>query len=230
MRRTAVLLAACGLCVPCVAQVERTVHTAAELSAAIAASGPGDTVVMANGIWTDTEIDFFAEGVEGDSITLRAETPGQVILNGDSQLNIGGQYLKVDGLWFDGGALTGGHVIEFRRSSSNLTHHSRLTNCAVTNYNPPNYLTQYKWVSVYGTHNRVDHCHFAGKTHDGATVVVWLGDPPRDDPGWHRIDRNFFRTPARTGQERGRNPAHRHEQPLHAGCTRHRGAQPVRGM
>ncbi len=174
------------------AQVERIARTPQELSAAIAASGPGDTVVMANGTWTNVVISFFAEGAEGDTITLRAETPGQVVLNGASRLRIGGTYLKVDGLWFDGGELRSGHVIEFRRSSSRLTNRSRLTNCAITDYNPPDRLTEYKWVSVYGTHNRVDHCHFAGKDHDGATVVVWLRDPPNDRPVWHQIDHNYF--------------------------------------
>ena len=174
------------------AQVERMASTPQELATAIASSGPGDTIVMTNGTWTDVVISFYAQGVEGDSITLRAETPGQVILNGNSRLKIGGSYLKVDGLWFDQGALRSGHLIEFRRSSSRLTTHSRLTNCTVTNYNPPSYLTEYKWVSIYGAHNRVDHCHFAGKSHDGATLVVWLRDPPNDSPVWHRIDNNHF--------------------------------------
>ncbi len=147
---------------------------------------------MANGVWTDTQIAFYAEGAPGDTITLRAETPGKVILNGRSTLRIGGDYLKVDGLWFDRGALTDGHIIQFRRSSSRLANHSRLTNCAITDYNPPNRLTEYKWVSIYGTHNRVDHCYFAGKTHDGATVVVWLRDPPNDTPSYHRVDQNHF--------------------------------------
>ncbi|MDE2771503.1 MAG: T9SS type A sorting domain-containing protein [Bacteroidota bacterium] len=174
------------------AQVERVASTPQELSSAIASSGPGDTIIMANGIWTDVVISFYAQGVEGDSITLRAETPGQVILNGNSRLKIGGSYLKVDGLWFDQGALRSGHLIEFRRSSSRLTTHSRLTNCTITNYNPSSYLTEYKWVSIYGAHNRVDHCHFAGKSHDGATLVVWLRNPPNDSSVWHRIDNNHF--------------------------------------
>ncbi|MXY07295.1 MAG: hypothetical protein F4Y61_01450, partial [Rhodothermaceae bacterium] len=138
------------------AQVERVASTPQELSSAIASSGPGDTIIMANGTWTDVVISFYAQGAEGDSITLRAETPGQVILNGSSRLKIGGSYLKVDGLWFDQGSLRSGHLIEFRRSSSRLTTHSRLTNCTITNYNPSSYLTEYKWVSIYGAHNRVD--------------------------------------------------------------------------
>ena len=174
------------------AQQEWFARTPGELAHAIASAEPGDAIVMANGTWTDTRIAFHARGTVRDTITLRAETPGQVILNGRSTLRIGGEYLKVDGLWFDGGALTGGHVIEFRRSSSDLTNHSRLTNCAITDYNPPSTSTQYKWVSIYGSHNRVDHCHFAGKAHDGATVVVWLGDPPNDRPTHHRLDHNHF--------------------------------------
>lgn len=167
-------------------------RTPQELASAIAASVPGDTVVMANGTWTDLNLRFYADGVEGDTITLKAETSGRVILDGQSRLRIGGDYLKVEGLRFSGGGLTGGHVVEFRRSSSNLANHSRLTDCAITDYNPPNVSTEYKWVSVYGTHNRVDHCYFAGKTHDGATLVVWLRDPPNDTPSHHRIDHNYF--------------------------------------
>jgi poly(beta-D-mannuronate) lyase len=145
---------------------------------------------MANGIWRDAELVFDADGTEGDSITVRAETPGEVILAGQSSLRIGGQYLKVEGLWFHRGALDRGHVIAFR--TDRAAHHSRITNCAVTEFNPDNWLLQYKWVSLYGTHNRVDHCHFAGKTHDGATLVVWLEDPPDDKPNYHRIDHNHF--------------------------------------
>ena len=189
---TASILPALWWTLPAFAQQERFVRTPTELAQAISNSDPGDAIVMANGVWTDTQIAFYAEGAPGDTITLRAETPGKVILNGRSTLRIGGDYLKVDGLWFDRGALTDGHIIQFRRSSSRLANHSRLTNCAITDYNPPNRLTEYKWVSIYGTHNRVDHCYFAGKTHDGATVVVWLRDPPNDAPVYHRVDHNHF--------------------------------------
>ncbi|MEM1115409.1 MAG: chondroitinase-B domain-containing protein [Bacteroidota bacterium] len=173
------------------AQTDRFVTTAAELGAAVRASEPGDVITMANGTWEDTPINFDADGVVGDTITLRAETPGEVILTGSSNLSIGGDYLKVDGLRFENGALPDGRpVIQFRRSSSDLANHSRLTNCTVVDYNPANVRTEYKWVSLYGRFNRVDHCYFAGKTNEGALLVVWLvtgGDPPE-----HRIDRNHF--------------------------------------
>ena len=191
---TRVLSLAALLAVPAAhAQTDRLVRTAAELSAAISASQPGDTVTMADGSWADTPINFDRDGLPGDSITLRAETPGEVILTGRSTLSIGGDYLKVDGLRFEGGALPDGTpVIQFRRSSSDLANHSRLTNCSIADYNPASTRTEYKWVSVYGRFNRVDHCYFAGKTNEGALLVVWLRDPPNDAPPEHRIDHNHF--------------------------------------
>lgn len=172
------------------APTDTLVRTAAEFHEAVRLARPGDTIVMADGEWRDVVLVFDADGLEGDSITVRAESPGRVILTGTSRLRIGGQYLKVDGLWFHRGALNSGHVVQFR--TDRHAHHSRLTNCAVTEYNPANWLVQYKWVSLYGTHNRVDHCYLAGKTHDGATLVVWLEDPPDDRPNYHRIDHNHF--------------------------------------
>ena len=167
------------------------VSTVADLDEAVAAAEPGDVITMADGSWTDAFIFFEADGVEGDSIRLQAETPGGVILDGMSVLRIAGDYLVVDGLRFEGGALPTGHVIQFR-NGSNHANHSRLTNSTVVNYNPPSDATEYKWVSIYGRHNRVDHNYFAGKAHDGTTLVVWLDDPPNDAPVHHRIDHNHF--------------------------------------
>ena len=190
MTRLSILLAL-GLATVAPATPDNTlVHTVEEFREAVRHAQPGDTITMANGTWRDANLVFDADGAKGDSITVRAETPGEVILTGQSRLRIGGQYLKVEGLWFHRGALDRGHVIAFR--TDRAAHHSRVTNCAVTEFNPDNWLLQYKWVSLYGTHNRVDHCYFAGKTHDGATLVVWLEDPPADEPNYHRIDHNHF--------------------------------------
>ena len=164
------------------------VATVDELHGAVEAAVPGDVIVMANGTWADADILFETDGAEGDSIYLRAETPGKVILTQRSQLRIGGRYLVVDGLRFENGGLPdGSHVIQFR-GDDNETHHSRLTQTAIINYNPDHWLEEGKWVSLYGTHNRVDHSYFAGKKHDGATVVVWLDG----ESNHHRIDHNFF--------------------------------------
>lgn len=165
------------------------VSSASELNSTLSSLVPGDTVIMANGTWTNQQVIFDAFGAENDSIVLKAETPGFVILTGTSTLRIRGKYLKVDGLRFEGGYSNDNGVIEFRRGSSKA-YNSRLTNTSVINYNPSNSTLDYKWVSLYGENNRVDHCYFEGKENNGATVVVWV--TPASSPNYHRIDHNYF--------------------------------------
>ncbi|MDB4618377.1 polysaccharide lyase 6 family protein [Akkermansiaceae bacterium] len=173
------------------ADVIGPVTTIQGLNASISAAKPGDTILMANGIWTDTVITFDADGRAGEPITLRAQIDGQVKMEGASRLKFAGDHLVVQGLHFQNGSIAdGGHVIEFRGSSSNLANHCRLTECAITNYNPSDPTVNYKWVSVYGMHNRVDHCSFIGMNHIGVTLTVWLGT---NAPANHtRIDNNYF--------------------------------------
>jgi poly(beta-D-mannuronate) lyase len=74
------------------------------------------------------------------------------------------------------------------RAGNTAAHHCRLTRCSILNYSPPDKKSNTKWVSLYGTHNRVDHCIFGGKTNGGQTLVVWLSG----EPNHHRIDHNHF--------------------------------------
>jgi poly(beta-D-mannuronate) lyase len=160
------------------------VHNRGEISSAMNQAQPGDTLTMANGVWQDQNIDFSGSGVEGDSILLRAETPGHVILNGSSRLSIDGEYLKVDGLRFYGG-YNESSVIVFEGGSQ----HCRVTNTQVSEYNPPNPNTRYHWIILKGSHNRLDHCHISGKRHSGVVVHVSLSSSPY---GYHLIDHNHF--------------------------------------
>lgn len=162
------------------------VKSPSEITSAMATAQPGDTLIMANGVWTDDRIIFKGNGADGNPIVLRAETPGFVILNGTSNLRISGSYLVVDGLRFVNGYSPSGAVIEFHSGLS--AHYCRLANCAIVDYNPSNKNTDYKWVSLYGTHNRIDHCYFEGKNHAGTTLVVWFPDHPH----YHLIDHNYF--------------------------------------
>lgn len=164
------------------------VSSATDITSAMNSALPGDTLVMTNGIWTDQRIVFSGNGTEEANIVLRAETPGQVVLNGISTLRIAGNYLTVSGLYFLNGRSISGAVIEFRNGSSQLANNCRLTETAIENYNPTSGSTDYKWISLYGTYNRVDHCFMRGKTHSGTTLVVWLDG----QPNYHLIDSNYF--------------------------------------
>jgi poly(beta-D-mannuronate) lyase len=163
--------------------------TSEQLTAAIGQAKPGDTILMSNGVWKDTDIVFLGEGTEDKPITLRAETPGQVVMSGKSTLSIAGAYLVVDGLSFkDGGDVKDSSVIQFRYRDKQASY-SRITNIEMLDYNPASREKNTKWVNLYGHHNRVDHSYFKGKTNIGALLVVWRDD---NSAQYHQIDNNHF--------------------------------------
>jgi poly(beta-D-mannuronate) lyase len=162
-----------------------------EYARAVKALAPGDRVVLANGEWRDFSIRFSGEGDEARPITLTAETPGKVILAGRSSLRIAGSYLVVSSLVFRDGNGSGEELIAFRDGAKRQARSSRLTGIVVDGYAAPDQAKTDHWVSLYGRNNRVDHSHFTGKVHGGATlVVVRAANRPLGDH--HRIDHNYF--------------------------------------
>ncbi len=145
---------------------------------------PGDKVIMKAGDWKNQQIFFKGKGTEQQPITLTTEKPGSLISSGNSSLKIDGDYLTVDGLAFADGYSEKDAVITFTKNSNNC----RLTNSSIVDYNHPDKTFDYKWVSVFGMRNRVDHSAFSGKTHQGTLLVVWLSDKPN----YSQIDHNYF--------------------------------------
>lgn len=173
--------------------------SAKEIREALKETLPGDTIIMLNGNWIDQEIKFETTGTEEKPIILKAEIPGKVILSGSSKLRIGGDHLIVDGLFFKNGNINKGAVIEFRDGDEKGSTNCRLTNSAIVDYNPPEKSTEYKWVSLYGEHNRVDNCYFRNKTNAGCLLVVWLSEKPN----YHLIDSNYFAFRPELGENGG---------------------------
>jgi poly(beta-D-mannuronate) lyase len=186
------MVAACLFAATAASAAETLCSNLVELHAAIGAARPGDNILMREGTWTDVAIRFVGEGTADRPITLRAAIPGKVVITGRSRLQLSGRHLVVDGLRFErciGPAQF--DVMEFRASSSKTTghaHDSRLTNCTFVDCSPPDKQTNTRFVSLYGTNNRVDHCYLVGKTNLGACLVVWLAG----SPAGHRIDHNHF--------------------------------------
>lgn len=166
---------------------EFRVSNAAEITAAMKTARPGDQLLMTDGVWKDAVLLFDGKGAPGQPITLRAQTPGKVILTGASRLNIGGSDLVVEGLFFRD-VTTTGHVVAFRAGPGREATRCRLTQCALIDCNPADLKADSKWISLYGAENRVDHCYLAGKKNAGTTLVVWVGSQPNR----HRIDHNHF--------------------------------------
>lgn len=151
----------------------------------------GDTVVLKNGTWTDFEILLKGQGTKDAPITLAAETKGEVILSGQSNLRLAGKYLVVSGLVFKNGFTPSSAVIEFRRNKTDLAFHSRVTEVVIDNYNNPDKRESDYWVALYGQHNRLDHNHLVGKRNKGVTVAVRLNSE-QSQQNHHKIDHNYF--------------------------------------
>ena len=180
-----------GLVAPEARAVDRSVATVGQFTTALAASQPGDTITLTNKVWQDADLLFKKNGTAANPITLRAQTPGAVILSGDSRLRIAGNWLVVDGLRFQNGTSTSA-TIEFRESSSSLATNCALLNTAIVNNSKPASTTDTKWVSLYGLSNRVENCYLAGKTNSGTTLVVWLISGQTNLSNYHVIRRNYF--------------------------------------
>ena len=179
------------------------VRNAAEFDSAAKKTRPGDTITLADGTWTDADLKLAAAGTKDAPITVRAQTPGKVVLTGASRLRIGGEHLIVEGLWFRNPSPSMPEVIELRLDSKHLAHQCRITQCAVTNdpeLKPAGTTVKGRWVSIYGSWHRIDHCWLEGKTTEGTTMVVWLGSEPE---GGHSIFSNYFGARPRLGKNGG---------------------------
>lgn len=152
---------------------------------------PGDNIILGNGIWTDFEIVFEGRGLVDAPITLRAETPGEVIITGASNLALFGEYLVVSGLVFRDGYTPSQSVISFRKSKDELANNSRVTQTVIHNFTNPERFEADYWVAIYGKNNRFDHNHLEGKRNRGVTLAVRL-DSESSRENYHRIDHNYF--------------------------------------
>ncbi len=153
----------------------------------------GDSIVWNDGVLKDVELDI--EGVDGTEeapITLKAATPGGVVLRGESQFKVGSKWWVIEGFHFDGGEneINSYNTFQFRSNGGTEAQHTRLTNCAFTNLKTDDETS--KWVLVYGHDNSIIRCHFSGKSSKGALITVELGYLAENATADHTISDNYF--------------------------------------
>ena len=196
---TGALLIATLVCVAATAAVAetRTVRDADEFHQAVEQAAPGDTILLADGEWSDVLLTFDAEGVEDSPITVAAQTPGQVVITGESVMAVRGSWLIVSGLMFRGCCPPPGDTPDYLAARGVLKRQTllsagsenlRVTQCALIDNNPPDAQDLYAWVGLGGRDVRFDHCYVRGQTHQQATVVVGVSETPVHA----RIDNNYF--------------------------------------
>ena len=178
------------------------VNDSNELKDAISNAKPGDNIVLANGVWKDVQIEFIAEGTEKDPITIKAETEGEVFIEGISNLTFGGEYLVVSGLHFRNGYSPSKNVIAFRIDEDRVANNCKVTNCVITDFNKLQRDNDDMWVQFFGRHNELSNCYIAGKTNGGPTVRVDLKGV-QSIKNYHKIINNHFGPRPRKGGARG---------------------------
>ena len=170
---------------------ETLVRNQDEYRDAVKRAKPGDVIVLANGVWRDFEILFTGTGLPERPITLTAETKGEVVISGQSNLRLAGEHLVVSGLVFRDGYSPTNTVISFRRTKGGPANYSRVTETVIDRFNKPERHEIDFWVLMFGRHNRFDHNHLEGKGNLGVTMAVRL-DGEENQSNHHRIDHNYF--------------------------------------
>ena len=170
---------------------KNSVKNILEFNNAVANANPGDTITLANGVWKDVELVFEGRGTKDKPITIIAQEKGKVTLEGNSNLQIAGEYLVVEGLVFKNGYTPTNSVISFRKNREEMANNCRLTQCVIDNYNNPERQVQDYWITIYGKNNRIDHNHIVGKKNLGVTMIVGL-DTEASRANNHKIDHNYF--------------------------------------
>ncbi|PWH82168.1 alginate lyase [Algibacter marinivivus] len=161
---------------------------------------PGDIIILADGTYnTDARINFVGNGTVSEPITFRSETPGGVVFTGGLKMDIGGDYVIVDGFHWQGG-FGASNFIQFR-DGTDYANYSTIQNCAINGLQvhaddqEAGTSVKHRWIVLYGTYNNVTNCSFMNKTNAGATVLVELSynaDANRCATVGHTISNNYF--------------------------------------
>ena len=162
-----------------------------QFNKAVAKVKPGGEVVLANGTWSDVELVFKGKGTHKKLIELKAQTPGKVIITGQSNLSISGEHIVVSGLVFKNGSTPTGEVISFRTSNDELANNTRVTNVVIDNFSTVDRPISDLWVAMYGKNNRFDHNSLVNKRNRGVTLAVRMNSEGSRKNN-HIIEYNYF--------------------------------------
>jgi poly(beta-D-mannuronate) lyase len=118
-------------------------------------------------------------------------------------MNIGGDYVVVDGFHWQGG-FGASNFIQFR-NGTDYANFSTIQNCAIDGLaiHPDdleedmadNSITKHRWIVLYGTNNKVINCSFMNKESAGALVLAEYQYNSENDPCanvGHIISNNYF--------------------------------------
>lgn len=172
-----------------------------ELKKAIEEAQAGDEIILANGSWEDVTIELTGNGTEKKPIVLRAETPGEVFIEGQSSLKFGGDFWVVRDIHFRNGYTPNNAVIEFKLNEK-VANYCTVTNCVIENFNQPQRERADHWIEFWGRNNELSSCNIIGKSNSGPTLMVQIKGN-ESIKNHHRIVNNHFGPRPRKGGPHG---------------------------
>lgn len=169
-----------------------TVSSVNELKSAFSSAKAGDAIILNDGNYSGFSATLSSSGTKNNPIFIIAKNPQKAIFTGSTSLKLSGDHIIVCGLSFSNGAPK-----EDKGCLIFSGDYSRVTNCKIYNYCDGN---AYKWLSLSGKYNEVDHNVFDGKSTEGALLTVWRDDSSAQH---HHIHHNVFKNYASGGGDNG---------------------------
>ena len=158
---------------------------------------PGDTLLLADGIWKDLNLRFDSlRGTANEPIHIRAESPGKVVLTGTTTLAISGQYVVVSGLVIRNPQQRS-DVVQFRTHSKRHAHHCRMTECVFIETDSRRLASNHAGCQSTARTTKLIIATLAARTR--TSLVVWVNENPQH----HVIHQNFFGPRPILGQNGG---------------------------
>lgn len=175
----------------------QVVTTTSQLYSAINAAGPGTTITLADGTWNNVFIDIDKNATASNPITIEAQTPGAVLLTGNSRVYMEGEHLIVTGLVFQNPSnlVTSGSTIEPVIELKNCDY-CKVLNNKIDHYNgtEAQKSMKFKWILADGQYNEIAYNSFIGKYGVGSIIN---DNRNNTAPDYLKIHHNYFaeRTP-----------------------------------
>lgn len=195
---------------PCLGQV---ITSNEALYQAVKKAKPGEVVLIADGTYEDIKLIVNNSGKPGLPLTIKAAHPGKVFFTGDAKVEMWGEYLVLEGIWFK----DGNRDIQVWKSHgpglvAMYGSHNRVTACVFDCFDEANSAYITTSLSAEGKvpqYCRIDHCSFTDKiTFDQVinlnNTARAIKDGSAGGPAmYHRVDHCFFSNPQKPGNAGG---------------------------
>ncbi len=173
---------------------------------------PGDVLLLEDGVYTDIKLIVTKSGRVESPIVIKAENAGKVSFSGDVKVELRGDYIVLEGVYFRNGDRSQG---EWRSHGPGLVaiygSHNRVTQCAFHAFDGVN--SAYITTSLDDDGNvpqycRIDHCSFTEKITFDQVINLnnTLRKTLKGEPAvamYHRIDHCLFSNPKKPGNAGG---------------------------